>query len=55
MLKISVMVIVFIFPNMVTFSKVLEGNSDVKSIKAFQAVIKVLKDCKQGTSNHFSR
>ncbi|XP_035509925.1 E3 ubiquitin-protein ligase rnf213-alpha-like [Morone saxatilis] len=30
-----------------TLSKVLEGNSDVKSMKAFQAVIKVLKDCKQ--------
>ncbi|XP_035863121.1 E3 ubiquitin-protein ligase rnf213-alpha-like [Sander lucioperca] len=38
-----------------TLSKVLEGNSDVKSMKAFQAVIKVLKSCKQGASDQLFR
>ncbi|XP_051231949.1 LOW QUALITY PROTEIN: E3 ubiquitin-protein ligase rnf213-alpha-like [Dicentrarchus labrax] len=38
-----------------TLSKVLVGNSDVKSMKAFQAVIKVLKDCKQRASDQTFR
>ncbi|XP_029285155.1 E3 ubiquitin-protein ligase rnf213-alpha-like [Cottoperca gobio] len=38
-----------------TLNKVLEGNSDVKSMKAFQAVIKVLKSCKQGASDQIFR
>ncbi|KAM6938634.1 E3 ubiquitin-protein ligase rnf213-alpha-like [Lycodopsis pacificus] len=38
-----------------TLSKVLEENADVKSMKAFQAVIKVLKSCKQGASDQMFR
>ncbi|XP_037626449.1 E3 ubiquitin-protein ligase rnf213-alpha-like isoform X1 [Sebastes umbrosus] len=38
-----------------TLSRVLEGNSNVRSMKAFQAVIKVLKSCKQGASDHIFR
>ncbi|XP_044056409.1 E3 ubiquitin-protein ligase rnf213-alpha-like isoform X2 [Siniperca chuatsi] len=38
-----------------TLSRVLEGNSDVKSIKAFQAVIQVLKSCKQGANDQIFR
>ncbi|KAI3368624.1 hypothetical protein L3Q82_025623, partial [Scortum barcoo] len=38
-----------------TLSRVLEGDSDVKSPKAFQAVIKVLKSCKQGASDQIFR
>ncbi|GLD49869.1 E3 ubiquitin-protein ligase rnf213-alpha-like protein, partial [Lates japonicus] len=36
-------------------SRVLQGNSDVKSVKAFQAVIEVLKSCKQGASDQIFR
>ncbi|XP_069008985.1 E3 ubiquitin-protein ligase rnf213-alpha-like, partial [Embiotoca jacksoni] len=38
-----------------TLSKVLEGNSDVKSTRAFQAVIQVLKSCKQGATAQICR
>ncbi|XP_071342169.1 E3 ubiquitin-protein ligase rnf213-alpha-like isoform X2 [Trachinotus anak] len=38
-----------------TLSKVLVGNSDVKSLKAFQAVIQVLKSCKQGATDQIFR
>ncbi|XP_042369460.1 E3 ubiquitin-protein ligase rnf213-alpha-like [Plectropomus leopardus] len=38
-----------------TLSRVLEGNSDVKSMQAFQAVIKVLKSCTQGASDQIFR
>ncbi|KAM9358387.1 E3 ubiquitin-protein ligase rnf213-alpha-like [Symphorus nematophorus] len=38
-----------------TLSRVLEGNSDVKSVKAFEAVIKVLTSCKQGASDQIFR
>ncbi|XP_034559632.1 E3 ubiquitin-protein ligase rnf213-alpha-like isoform X2 [Notolabrus celidotus] len=34
-----------------TLSRVLEGNADVKSMNPFEAVIKVLKSCKQSASN----
>ncbi|KAG7230635.1 hypothetical protein INR49_025352 [Caranx melampygus] len=40
-----------VLDNTQTLSKVLEGNSDVKSLRAFQAVIKVLKSCKQRASD----
>lgn len=36
-------------------TKVLERNSDVKSMKAFQAVIQVLKSCRQGASDQMFR
>ncbi|KAK2835329.1 hypothetical protein Q5P01_015813 [Channa striata] len=36
-------------------SKVLEGNSNVKSLKAFQAVIDVLRSCKQSASDQIFR
>ncbi|KAK9519509.1 hypothetical protein VZT92_022235 [Zoarces viviparus] len=38
-----------------TLSKVLEEDADVKSMKAFEAVIKVLKSCKQGASDQMFR
>ncbi|KAL7397817.1 hypothetical protein ABVT39_028331 [Epinephelus coioides] len=38
-----------------TLSRVLEGNADVKSVKAFQAVIKVLTSSKQGASDQIFR
>uniref|UniRef100_A0A3B4X7H2 RING-type E3 ubiquitin transferase n=1 Tax=Seriola lalandi dorsalis TaxID=1841481 RepID=A0A3B4X7H2_SERLL len=38
-----------------SYFKVLEGNTDVKSPKAFQAVIKVLNSCKQGASDQIFR
>nr|XP_046247516.1 E3 ubiquitin-protein ligase rnf213-alpha-like isoform X2 [Scatophagus argus] len=38
-----------------TLSKVLEGNTDVKSLKGFQAVIQVLKSCKQAASDQIFR
>ncbi|XP_038571429.1 E3 ubiquitin-protein ligase rnf213-alpha-like isoform X2 [Micropterus salmoides] len=38
-----------------TLSRVLERNSDVKSMKAFQAVIQVLKSCRQGASDQMFR
>ncbi|KAM4629855.1 E3 ubiquitin-protein ligase rnf213-alpha-like [Polymixia lowei] len=38
-----------------TLGKVLGGNSDVKSEKAFQAVITVLRSCKQGVSEQIYR
>ncbi|XP_022619645.1 E3 ubiquitin-protein ligase rnf213-alpha-like [Seriola dumerili] len=44
-----------VFSNIQTLSRVLEGNTDVKSLKAFQAVIKVLNSCKQGASDQIFR
>ncbi|XP_034002602.1 E3 ubiquitin-protein ligase rnf213-alpha-like isoform X2 [Trematomus bernacchii] len=38
-----------------TLNKVLEGNSDVKSMKAFRAVIEILSSCKQGASDQLFR
>ncbi|XP_067452688.1 E3 ubiquitin-protein ligase rnf213-alpha-like isoform X1 [Thunnus thynnus] len=38
-----------------TLSRVLAGNSDVKSNTAFKAVIEVLKSCKQGASDQIFR
>ncbi|XP_071394340.1 E3 ubiquitin-protein ligase rnf213-alpha-like, partial [Centroberyx affinis] len=38
-----------------TLGRVLGGNSDLKSVKAFQAVIEVLKSCKQGASEQLCK
>ncbi|XP_041646892.1 E3 ubiquitin-protein ligase rnf213-alpha-like isoform X2 [Cheilinus undulatus] len=38
-----------------TLSRVLDKDSDVKSITAFEAVIQVLKSCKQGASDQIFR
>ncbi|XP_059197009.1 E3 ubiquitin-protein ligase rnf213-alpha-like [Centropristis striata] len=46
---------VLVLENIKALSKVLERNSDVKSVVAFQAVIKVLKSCKQGASDQLFR
>lgn len=35
--------------------KAVETNSDVKSTQAFEAVVEVLKSCKQGATNHIFR
>ena len=38
-----------------SISKALLDNSDVKSVRTFEAVIQVLKSCKQGASDQIFR